>query len=185
MEKILQGRQGMIRRIAITGPESTGKTWLASKLAEHVNTAWIPEFARGYLFELNRSYNYDDLLHIAQNQYSQNSSSRVQARDFLFCDTELIVTKIWCNVKYGRCHPWIEQHILKQNFDLYLLTDIDLPWEPDPQREHPGLRDHLMDLYLKELRHYQFPFSIISGQKDARLKNAVEAIRQFFGLQSV
>jgi NadR type nicotinamide-nucleotide adenylyltransferase len=165
----------MIKRIAITGPESTGKSSLASELAAHYKTHWVPEFARGYLSELGRPYNYDDILVIARTQFQLNNETLL-ANDFLFCDTELIVTKIWCEVKYGKCHPWIEEHISEQNFDFYLLTDIDLPWEPDPQREHPQMRQHLMELYVDELERLHFPYRIIGGQQEERLKNAIKAL---------
>jgi len=166
----------MIKKIAITGPESTGKSWLARELAAHYTTNWVPEFAREYLSELGRPYNYDDILIIARNQYQLNNELLQSANQFLFCDTELIVTKIWCDVKYGKCHPWIEEHISKQNFDLYLLTDIDLPWEPDPQREHPHLRQHLMELYVNELESRNFPYHIVFGHQEERFKNAMKAV---------
>jgi NadR type nicotinamide-nucleotide adenylyltransferase len=171
----------MIKRIAITGPESTGKTWLAQQLAKHCKSIWVPEYAREYLIKLAKPYDYDDILKIAQNQFITNREAQEKANRFLFCDTELIVTKIWCEVKYGKCHPWIEEHIRKQNFDLYLLTDIDLPWEPDPQREHPHLREHLMELYINELESRNFPYSIVSGQQDDRLKNAIKALGKLAG----
>ena len=166
----------MIKRIAITGPESTGKTWLASELAAHYKTAWVPEFARGFLSELDRPYNFDDILLIARNQFRLNSEAPQSANRFLFCDTELIVTRIWCEVKYGKCHHWIEEHIQKQNFDLYLLTDIDLPWEPDPQREHPHMRQHLMDLYINEMERRHLSYRIIRGHQEERLMNAIIAL---------
>ena len=56
----------MIRRIAITGPESTGKSMLAQQLADHYHTLWVPEFARDYLTSLNRPYEEDDILYIAR-----------------------------------------------------------------------------------------------------------------------
>ncbi|MBE0663937.1 MAG: ATP-binding protein [Bacteroidales bacterium] len=171
----------MSKRIAITGPESTGKSSLASELATHYETTWVPEFARGYLSDLGRPYNYDDILVIAMNQFRLNNEATQLANRFLFCDTELIVTKIWCEVKYGKCHQWIEEHILKQNFDLYLLTDIDLPWEPDPQREHPHMRQHFMELYIDELESRHFPYRIIAGQQEERLKNAITALNEIVG----
>ena len=94
----------MIRKIAITGPESTGKTWLAENLAARYNTFWVPEFARRFLYGLGRPYNYEDILYIAKKQFIQNEEAFSKASHFLFCDTELIVTKIWCQVKYGQCH---------------------------------------------------------------------------------
>lgn len=166
----------MIKRIAITGPESTGKSWLATELAAHYKTTWVPEFARGYLSELGRPYNYDDILVIARNQFRLNNETPKLANRFLFCDTELIVTKIWCEVKYGKCYRWIEENILKQNFDLYLLTYIDLPWEPDPQRERPHMRQQLMDFYINEMEIRHFPYSIINGQHEERLRKAIIAV---------
>ena len=168
----------MTKRIAITGPESTGKTWLAHQLAAHYKTFWVPEFAREYLFKLGKPYDYGDILLIARQQYFLNQKAIEKAAGFLFCDTELIVTKIWCDVKYGRCHSWIADHIPKQNFDLYLIPDIDLPWEPDPQREHPHMREKLMQLYIRELETRKFPYQIISGQHEERLQHAILAISQ-------
>jgi nicotinamide riboside kinase len=166
----------MTKRIAITGPESTGKTWLAENLARHYQTVCVPEFARSHLLRLNRPYTFDDILFIAKSQFQNNQQALSGTNTFLFCDTELIVTKIWCEVKYGYCHQWILDHIGKQHFDLYLVPDIDLPWEPDPQREHPHMRDYLMQLYLKELEARKFPYRLIGGEKEERLRNAVEAL---------
>ncbi|HPK06075.1 MAG TPA: ATP-binding protein [Bacteroidales bacterium] len=166
----------MIKRIAVTGPESTGKTRLAKELAKHYKTIWVPEFARDYLNRIERAYTYDDVLYIAQNQFCMNDIAPPHKAKYLFCDTELIVTKIWCDVKYGKCHQWIENHISQQKFDFYLLTDIDLPWEPDPQREHPDQRQYLMELYLHELRHRDLPFRIIKGIEEQRLENAIEFV---------
>lgn len=173
----------MMKKIAITGPESTGKSWLARELAKHYKTAWVPEFARDYLTSLARPYDYNDILEIAQNQFRNNQEAEAKASRLLFCDTELIVTKIWCDVKYGKCHPWIEEHIQKQNFDLYLLTDIDLPWEPDPQREHPHMRQHLIELYINELESLNFPYRIVSGRQEERLRNAMKAVEKMQSLQ--
>lgn len=168
----------MIWRVAITGPESTGKTWLTEQLARHYQTSWAPEFAREYLAELGRPYQYNDILYIAQNQFRMNTEIGQSANRIAFCDTELTVTKIWCDVRFGECHPWIEEHIEKQNFDLYLLANIDLPWEPDPQREHPQLREYLMQLYINELTSRQFPFELITGQGGERLANAIKAVER-------
>ncbi len=166
----------MSKRIAITGPESTGKTKLAMDLAAHYNTVWVPEYARNYIESLHRAYTYDDILIIAKQQFRQNHESMPEAGKPIFCDTELIVTKIWCDVKYGQCHPWILENIPKQAFDLYLLTDTDIPWESDSQREHPHLREYLKHLYLDELIRQKLPFEVVGGQEAQRLKNALKAI---------
>ena len=66
--------------------------------------------------------------------------------------------------------------ILKHQYDLYLLTDIDLEWKPDPQREHPHLRQEIFNLYKKELSARKFPYKIVSGKGEDRLRDAVSYV---------
>lgn len=167
-----------IVKVAITGPESTGKSMLAEQLAGHYSTIWVPEFARRYLVDLNRPYEEEDVLKIAKGQVGLEKSLETNAKRYLFVDTELIVTKIWSEVKYHRCDPWIEEGILHQHYFLYLLCDIDLPWEFDPLREHPDLRADLFRMYHRELTLRKLPFVVVKGSGDERLKNAVNAIEQ-------
>ena len=166
----------MILKIAITGPESTGKSLLSQQLANHYHTVWVPEFARSYIAGLNRPYEEKDILYIAQQQILEEEHHKFAANRLLFCDTEPIVTKIWSDVKYGRCHPWITETIKNHPYDLFLLCDIDLPWEYDPLREHPDKRKFLFDLYLNELTSRQFLFFIIQGYGPERFNNAVKII---------
>ncbi|MDX1627082.1 MAG: ATP-binding protein [Fulvivirga sp.] len=170
-------RAGHIRKIAITGPESTGKSTLAADLARHYHTVWVPEFARSYLEKINRPYNETDLLNIARGQWNEEIRLTPEASNgFLFSDTEMLVLKIWSMHKYGRCHPEILEKLNNPSYDLYLLCDIDLPWEADPQREHPHLREHFLQLYMLELDALHVPYEIITGKSADRKKQAVEAI---------
>ncbi|HSI91132.1 MAG TPA: ATP-binding protein, partial [Adhaeribacter sp.] len=166
-------------KIAITGPESTGKSTLAQQLAEHYKTAWVPEFARQYLAGLNRPYTLPDLEEIARGQLQLQQAAESTPGAFLFSDTELLVMKIWSENAFGQCPAWILKKLEQQNFDLYLLPDIDLPWEPDPQREHPHLRRHFFDKYQEELVRYNFPYKIISGTRQQRFQAALQALSPF------
>ena len=166
----------MLKRISITGPESTGKSWLAEKLSYHYGEPWAEEYSRDYLNKLNRPYNFDDILLIAQGQFKLEEENAKLADSYLFCDTDFLVTRIWCLVKYGKSHPWIDQMADTHIYKHYLLCNTDLPWEPDPLREHPELRNELMQLYLDELTYRELPFTVISGQDDDRLQAAVKVI---------
>ncbi|MDZ4203765.1 MAG: hypothetical protein U1C46_02995, partial [Bacteroidales bacterium] len=64
----------------------------------------------------------------------------------------------------------------KQKVDIYLLTDINMPWQDDPLREHPHIREHLFALYKSELGLRGFPFVVINGIGEERLKNAIRAV---------
>jgi NadR type nicotinamide-nucleotide adenylyltransferase len=165
-------------KISITGPESTGKSWLAEKLAGHYTTLWLPEYARKYLENINRQYTYEDILVIAQHQYEEEKTLEDKT-ELLFCDTDYCVTSIWCDVKYGKCHNWITSQLNKNNYALYLLCDVDLPWQYDPLREHPEMRKQLFEMYqnLLELKH--FNYKVASGTGHERLLNAIRFVDEY------
>ncbi len=175
----------MIKRIAITGPESTGKSQLAEELADYYQTLWVAEYARKYLEEINRPYNYDDVLQIAKGQLDRENSAAEKANKILFCDTDFTVTKIWCEFKYKQCHEWINEQFINHKYDLYLLCNTDLPWEFDPQRENPDEREELFQIYQNTLIEAGFPFAIISGIRDERLENAIKFADKIISKNSI
>jgi len=174
-ERIPQEFRGEFK-IVILGPESTGKTTLAKQLAEHFNTEWVPEYARQYIDELDRPYEESDLLKIAKGQLQLEDEIASKSNGFLFCDTNLTTIKIWSDYKYGRTDSWILKSLNTRKYDFYLLTNIDLPWESDPQREHPNERQELFDLYKDYLESNQLRSSVITGQGNLRLQNAIKPI---------
>lgn len=163
-------------KIAITGPESTGKSALAEALATHYKTLWVPEFARTYLTEILPPYTPEMLDSIASGQTYSEANLSTQTDSFLFCDTEMTVMKIWSEHAFGFCTNHIQELYNKQDYDLYLLTDIDLPWEPDPLREHPDLREYFFERYKTELTKARRNFKIVSGIGNIRIENAIREI---------
>lgn len=170
----------MIFKIAITGPESTGKTQLAKQLANYYNTVCVPEFAREYIDLIERPYNYDDIEIIAKKQIQSESVLIKQATKFLFCDTDLLVTKVWSDFVFGKCSNWIEEKLVNHKYDSYLLCDVDLEWEYDPQREHPHKRNELFEIYKNHLTNLKFPFAIVNGKGKDRILNAINIINKQF-----
>ncbi len=165
--------EGKVRRIAIVGPECTGKTNLSIALAEHYKTVWVPEYARGYIERLERPYEESDLYTIAQWQLFTEDELALQANSVLICDTDLTVIKVWSEFKYGHCDPRILSMMKARTYDLHLLTGIDIPWENDPQREHPDKREYFYNLYKKELEQSALNVVEIKGERSARIEQAV------------
>ena len=96
-----------MRRYAITGPESSGKTTLSQQLAKEFNGEYIPEFAREFLLERKGIYTQKDLDLIAEGQ--KQLWEKVSKHSLVFCDTEMIVMKIWSEFKYGSCSEKIKE----------------------------------------------------------------------------
>ncbi len=167
-----------LKKVAITGPESTGKSSLAQQLAQHFKTAFVPEYAREYVANLKSPYQYPDILNIAKGQLEREILKYSEANKIIFCDTEFIVTKIWSENAYKKCDEWILRTIEDHPYHLYLLMNVDLPWEADPQREHPHLREYFFNLYEQELIKRKLPYKIISGIGEVRLQNAIRAVKE-------
>ncbi len=165
----------MKKKIAIVGPESTGKSTLSAKLAAHYDTEWVHEYAREYLNSINRSYNFDDLKFIAQGQLQEEDRKLEDVSSLLICDTTILTLKIWSEYAFKKCDPIILNN-LERKYDLHLLCNIDLPWVPDPQREHPDKRKFFFDWHEKELKKQKQNYVIIEGKVGERFESAVKAI---------
>ncbi len=169
-----------IKKIVVIGPESTGKSTLSQLLAVQLQTLWVPEFARNYLEELGREYVENDLLEIAKGQIAAEEKAIQQANQYLVCDTDLYVIKVWSEAKYGRCHPWILEQIAQRKYDLYLLTYIDVPWADDPLREHPlpEERAYFYNIYRDIVMQSGSEWADIRGDENQRLILATNAIQK-------
>lgn len=164
------------KKVAIIGPECTGKSTLAATLARAFETEWVPEYARNYIERLNRPYEKNDLTKIAHGQIRLEDEWIQSARRVLFCDTNLVVIKVWSEHKYGDCDPEILEALKSRHYDLLLLTNIDIPWVADPQREHPDKRDYFWKIYLHEAAQSGIPFVEVSGDPAQRLATATQAV---------
>lgn len=181
MEKVPQNNINLIK-IAITGPEATGKTWLTKKLAEHYKTSFAPEFARSYLEKLNRAYGIRDLDKIAIGQIENERNAIKTGKDIVFFDTDLLVLKIWSQFRFGRVSELIEDLDKKINYDFHLLCYPDIEWEHDPLRESPDSAERrlLFGMYLKELRtDASSKFTIIKGHGESRLIEAIHSVNRY------
>lgn len=180
MEKNLKQEQSAIIKIAMFGPESTGKTALAIQLADHYKTAWVPEFARDYLQEKwdekQKICDIDDMLPIAYGQTKLENHGQSVADKYLFCDTNLMVTKVFSEVYYNYCDPALDKAAQEHEYDLFFLTDIDVPWEKDDLRDRAEGRDAVFGLFKKSLIENNKPFITLSGDKNLRLEKAISII---------
>jgi NadR type nicotinamide-nucleotide adenylyltransferase len=171
-------------KVAIVGPEASGKTALANQLAEHFNTSFAPEFAREYLLKNGLNYKKNDLIEIAKGQIKAEEDASQKSNKIVFFDTNLLVIKIWSEYKYLSCDKQILNWHKNRDYDLHLLLRPDLVYEEDPLRENPGLdqREELFEIYKYQLIKEGEPFAVIEGRGKDRFKNALNTLQSKFSL---
>ena len=173
--------------IVLTGVESSGKTTLARALAAYYQTAWVAEYAREYLQTLNTaSYTIEDVERIAKEQRRRQRQAIDHANQFLFCDTDVLVCKIWTEVKYGRATDWIQTAWERERPHLYILCDIDIMWEYDPLRETPDTtqRIELFNLYKQTLEKSRRNYIVASGSVAQRVETVRQQLQTLFNPQT-
>lgn len=189
MEENLKQQHTEVIKIAMYGPESTGKTTLASQLANEFNTIWIPEFARDYLQEKWNSKkeicSQEDLIPIAIGQTQLENEGLNKANKILFCDTNLLVTKVFSDIYYGSSDAVLEKAAKRHKYDLFFLTDVDVPWEADDLRDRPDNRESTLSIFEQALIDFKKPYIKLSGNKEERLENAKKIINDLLKAKKI
>ncbi|KAA8477548.1 NadR type nicotinamide-nucleotide adenylyltransferase [Arcticibacter tournemirensis] len=168
-----------IKKIAIVGPESTGKSTIAAQLAAHYNTVWVPEYAREYCSKLTEPCTWQDEINMFRGQLDLENQLLGSANKLLICDTTFITVKIWSDYMFGKAPEEVLYKLPRHPYDFYLLMDIDLPWMDDPLRDFPHLREYFMDVWHKELRELNASYVVVSGSSDTRVNNAIAAVDKY------
>ncbi len=179
-EKFIQQPANCIK-VVLFGPESTGKTTLSRQLARYYNSVWVPEYARDYLQNKwnneRKTCEPKDLLPIAIGQIKLENKLAKKTNTVLFCDTDLLETKVYSEAYYtGNCDPILEKYALQNTYDLYFLTYIDTPWEADDLRDKPNHRKQMFEAFENALIKHNRPYVLLKGNKKERLETAVKHI---------
>lgn len=168
-----------LQKILIIGAECTGKSTLSQALAKNFNTQYVPEYMRTYLDNKPADYvcQYDDLTPIAQGQMMEENRLLSSANRYLFCDTSLILLKVYSEFYFNQCPIFILENIPKLSYDKILLTDnIGIQWVADGQRDLPNGHDMIYDKIVENLKFYGLEYIKMSGNLDDRIQKFYDMI---------
>jgi len=181
-------RAHFVKTVCLFGPESTGKSILAKALARHFRTVFVPEYGRIHTDAFGTGVSAEDILRIAQGHRAATMAARRLANRILLLDTDPVLTAVWAQMLLGQRLPALEAGGgFDRPADLYLLTDIDVPWEDDGTRYFPdeARRARFRALCQAELNARGLPYVTLSGSWDDRFAAATRAIAaRFAGLES-
>jgi NadR type nicotinamide-nucleotide adenylyltransferase len=180
----MPGSRSKLQRVCVVGAESTGTTTLAQQLAEHYRTVWVPEYGRLYTERLKHGgintfvyhWRTEEFIHIARQQIKDEDRLARQANRVLICDTDALATAIWHQRYVGTWSAEVEEIASRRNYDLYLLTDCDIPFEQDGIRDGEHIRVWMTRRFTEELTKRSCRWVLIKGSREHRLKRAVEEI---------
>ncbi len=189
MEKKLGQQPTGVVKVVLFGPESTGKTSLARALSAHYREPWVPEFARDYLQkkwdESGEVCQPNDMIPIAEGQMHLENTLAREADRLLICDTDILETLVYSEAYYnGYADPDLKRWALKNAYDLYFLTDIDVPWEKDDLRDRPEQRESMFAAFRKALEENTRRFVILRGGKQQRLQQAIQYIDKLLNMST-
>lgn len=162
------------------GPESTGKSTMATRLAAHFGCEVVPEYGRAYCEANGTDIDMAALVHIGETQATMNHAAAARAAqngsNIVLFDTDPLITAVWADMMFAKRDPWFAK--FRETADQYLLLDIDLPFVDDGLRVYAQAeqRRRFFDLCRAELEARVVNYAIIGGDGDARLQAALDAI---------
>lgn len=170
-----------VARVCLTGPESTGKTTLAARLAAHFGTVWVPEFSRQYAEARPDPLVYEDVVAIAQGQIALEERLAAGAAGLVILDTDILSSVVYSHYCYGDVPERVMSAASERLADLYLLFSIDVPYVDDPVRSSVEHRQALFALFQKALEDFGAGYVIVSGDWEERFGRAVREIERVIG----
>ncbi len=170
----------LVPRVCIIGAESTGSTTLSQALAKHYQTAWVPEFGRTHTegrmyLPPGACWTSREFFFIAETQNRFEDDLARLANGILICDTDSFATCIWEERYLGVQSPQVVAAASGRRMDLYLLTDVNIPFVQDGLRDGEHIRVAMHRRFIEELTRLGKTYLLVSGSHEARLNAAKQS----------
>ena len=168
-------RRDLVRRVALIGGESTGKTTLAAALAHRLGTPWVPEYGRELWEQRGGTLEYADLLAIGREQVAREAAAADDANGWLVCDTSPLVTMFYSEAMFGEIDPELIA-LAARPYDMTFLCAADFPFVQDGTRRDSKFRQRQNHWYRRKLTLSGAPYTILGGSLNDRVQTALRAL---------
>jgi HTH-type transcriptional repressor of NAD biosynthesis genes len=162
-----------VYRIALLGGESSGKTTLASALAMHFGTVWVPEYGRELWEQQRGNLSESDLLKIGQEQIRREEASLRVANTYLFCDTSPLTTAGYSLWMFGHVDPQLAS-LAARAYDAVVLCRPDFPFVQDGTRREELFRSQQHVWYQHQTKTMRCPVLEVTGSVRERVSSVAE-----------
>jgi len=173
----LPARPFFVKKICFYGPESTGKSTMAKHFAKLYKTEFVPEVSRELI--TSNDFTIDDIIKIGETQTQRIIDKSRVANKFLFCDTDLITTEIYCRHYLKEIPPVLFELERKIKYDHYFLFDIDVPWVADEIRDLGHRRQEMFEVFRAELDNRKIKYQLVKGdfeERELTIKSVVDSL---------
>lgn len=167
--------------VVLAGPESSGKSWLATELQAQFGGLMVREYVREFIDHHQRDTCLADIPAIARGQLAWEDAARAEQPRLLILDTHLLTNKLWSQTLFGDYPAWLDDELLARHYDLHLLlSPEDVEWTADGQRCQPELADRraFFQDSLDWMQQHQQPVVVIRGNWEERRSAAFTAVEQ-------
>lgn len=169
-----EAKEQTVKLVCLYGPESTGKSTMAKRMAERYHTSYVPEVAREMI--TSNDFTVDDIIRIGREQAARVKKMAKTANRVLFCDTDAITTAVYSDTYLHQVPAELSEMEKEIQYDLYLLFDIDVPWVADGLRDLGAKRAEMYARFKSELDKRGIPYTVVSGSFEAREKQVVDCV---------
>ena len=179
----------LITNIVFLGAPSTGKTTLASRLAQEYDTVWMPEYGREYWenHQVNRRLSLEQLAEIGSEHLNLEEALLYQANRYLFTDTNAITTYMFSLYYHNTVVPQLAElaNRVALRYDLVFVCDVDIPYDDTWDRSGDVNRRIFQKQIINDLIIRKIPFFLVQGELETRVqyvKSVLEKYRKYENL---
>ncbi len=173
----------LISNVVFLGAPSTGKSTLTERMAQEMNTVWMPEYGREYwdAHQSERRLTLEQLAELAEGHLEREEALLTQANGTLFTDTNALTTRLFSLYYHGAAHSRLEQlaNQCASRYDLVFVCADDIPYDDTWDRSGDTNRRVFQKQIIADLLVRKIPFFMLRGDLEPRVAQVKTILQRY------